>query len=82
MRDWLVVAAILGCLLVELLHPVLTRAASDWRYPTEVVLEASDVAAAHGPASPPIAGLFAAGESVILPAANSPDSRAARPLPR
>ena len=71
------VAAVLGCLAIELLHPVLTRAASDWRDPTEVMLEASDVAATHAPASSPMADLFAAGESMVLPAARSPDSSTA-----
>jgi hypothetical protein len=77
MRDWLVVAAILGCLIVELLHPVLTRAGSAWRDPTNVMLEASDVGSARGPASSPIADLFAAGKSMALPVANSLDNSVA-----
>ena len=77
MRDWLVVAAILGCLIIELLHPVLTRAASDWRDPTEAILEASEVSAIHEPARSPMADLFAAGESMVLPAASSPNSSTA-----
>ena len=55
MRDWLVIAAILACLMVELLHPVLTRAGSDWRDPTYVMLEGMDVGSARGPASSPLA---------------------------
>ena len=34
-------------------------------------------ARARGPASSPIADLFAAGESMVLPVANSPDSSVA-----
>ena len=74
MRDWLVIAAILGCLLMELLHPALTRVASDRRDPTEVMLEASDVSATHEPASSPMEDMFAAGKSMVLPAASTPDS--------
>ena len=73
MRDWLVIAAILGCSSSSC-YPVLTRAGSDWRDPTYVMLEGMDVGSVRGSASSPIADLFAAGESMVLPVANSLDN--------
>ena len=80
MRSWILVAAILGCLLIELVHPVLTRARVDAPDPGDVLLDAWNVGSAHEPASLSILDLLQVADEFVTKreSANSLDGSAIR----